>query len=88
MAALAAFLSTNTNMMNILTNLGPINEDELIFDENPLRAWVLPPAVFPPILGVGISGYGGGLTLAASIYDCDHEIVKELLKKIEAELSV
>ncbi len=88
LASLAAFLSTNTNMMNILTNLGPINEDELLFDENPLRAWVLPPAVFPPILGVGFSGYGGGLTLATSIYDCDHEIVKELFKKIEAELSV
>ncbi len=82
----AAFLLTNSNFMNILTNLGLINEAELIFEEKPLLAWILPPAVFPPAFGVGFSGYKGGLTISTSIYDCDREIVQALFQQIEAEL--
>jgi NRPS condensation-like uncharacterized protein len=82
----AAFLLTNSNFMNILTNLGLIDEAELIFEEKPLLAWILPPAVFPPAFGVGFSGYRGGLTISTSIYDCDREIVQALFQQIEAEL--
>ena len=55
------------NTMPALTNLGPIDRAAVTFDRPPVRAHALPPIVFPPLIGLGISGYDGGLTLSAGL---------------------
>ncbi|HPQ70515.1 MAG TPA: hypothetical protein PKW95_15405 [bacterium] len=49
-----------------LTNMGAIDPARLTFADAPaLRAFLLPPLLYPPTIGPGVSGYGDTLTLSA-----------------------
>ncbi len=49
-----------------LTNMGAIDPARLSFaNERALRAFLLPPLLYPPTIGPGVSGYGDTLTLSA-----------------------
>ena len=55
------------NLAPSLTNMGPIDGGALGFDGRPpTSAWLIVPAHPPPHVGVGVSGYGGELTLTAA----------------------
>lgn len=51
-----------------ITNLGPIDEEQLRFETTPSQAQVMVPAVLPPFFGIGVSGYREGLTVSAAAY--------------------
>lgn len=51
-------------LIPLFTNLGPIHDGRLVFDEAPEEAWVIVPTGYPPFFGAGMSGYRGSLTLS------------------------
>ena len=56
------------NQANVITNMGPLDPSDLAFDAPPVSAWILVPPMYGPVFGVGLTGYGGGLTLSCGIY--------------------
>ncbi len=55
------------NLAPSLTNMGPLDGRALALDGRlPSSAWLIVPAHTPPHVGVGVSGYRGGLTLTAA----------------------
>ncbi|MDD5711265.1 MAG: hypothetical protein PHY31_00755 [Smithellaceae bacterium] len=71
-----------------LTNLGPIIPERVDFEGPPAAACLLVPPVIPPLLGMGLSGYQGSLTLSAGVYPSSTqcEIVRQLIAGIVGEL--
>ncbi|MBI5486632.1 MAG: hypothetical protein HY905_04825 [Deltaproteobacteria bacterium] len=55
-------------MPNGLTNMGPIRRETVDFDAAPRRAFLRVPPTFPPNFVLGMSGYGGELSLSAGWY--------------------
>jgi NRPS condensation-like uncharacterized protein len=53
------------NQPNALTNMGPIAPADVDFGVRPTAAWLLTPPINPPLFGIGVTGYGGALTLSA-----------------------
>ena len=53
------------NQPNALTNMGPITPGVVDFGVAPTAAWLLTPPIHPPLFGIGVTGYGGALTLSA-----------------------
>lgn len=67
MRTISRFTLGTGNAPNTLTNLGPIDPESVRFDGVPDRAFLLAPPMYAPILGVGLSGYQGTLTLSAAV---------------------
>ncbi|NLH49065.1 MAG: hypothetical protein GX444_10730 [Myxococcales bacterium] len=76
------------NVANVLTNMGPIEPEEVRYDEPPLDAWIHGPQALPPLLAAGLTGFAGSMTLSighlptaenraliASLLDGIHEIL-------------
>ncbi|MBI5500611.1 MAG: hypothetical protein HY907_10255 [Deltaproteobacteria bacterium] len=55
-------------MPNGLTNMGPIRREAVDFGAAPRRAFLRVPPTFPPNFVLGMSGYGGELSLSAGWY--------------------
>jgi len=93
-AGLRTFFGTLTgcqiaanNYPNTFTNMGPIKKDELQFgDITPIRAWLLPPPIHPPVFAFGMSGYDGSLTISAGVPDSLESIADDFLENIIREL--
>jgi NRPS condensation-like uncharacterized protein len=73
-------------MAHALTNLGPIEPASLVFDESPRYVRALPPFLYPPVFGCGLSGYAGGLTLSAGVPLVCKAVVEDFLDRVLAEL--
>lgn len=59
------------NFPNALTNMGPIAPERVRFDDlRPTSAYLLTPIIYPPLFGIGLSGYAGSLTLSAGVPEC------------------
>ena len=73
-----------------LTNMGEISPERVKFDSLPVEAHMLVPPVFPPLLGYGLSGYKGTLTLSAGVYhsSTQPETVSILADRVISELHV
>jgi len=68
------------------TNMGRIDPNTITFDVPPIKAHLLPPPVYPPLLVYGLSGYNGTLTLSAEVYPTQKEIVEQFFDAILKEL--
>jgi NRPS condensation-like uncharacterized protein len=71
----------------IFTNLGEIDKDFIVFEKPPLAAHIIVPAGFPPYFGMGVSGYGGTLTITAAVYPRTKPIVEKMLNEMTIEIS-
>jgi NRPS condensation-like uncharacterized protein len=82
------FYQRNNLVQAALTNLGPIEPEKVSFDAPPVKACLIVPPVFPPLLGLGLSGYNGSLTLSAGVYPSSDqkEIMNQLIENIINEL--
>lgn len=78
------------NHTPVLTNMGPIKPDWLTFDSPPRMARLLPPIVYPPMFGCGLSGYDGTLTLSIGFcpLSLSVERAEAFLDQVLAELPV
>ncbi len=76
------------NFLNTLTNMGPIDPESVAFDSRPLNAWLWCPPGYPPWFWCGLSGYAGTLTLTASVYPTQKDIVKRFFDLLLAEFPV
>ena len=76
---LADSVGTNNTIFPIFTNLGPVGPDGLVFDRPASRAWIIPPAGFPPFCGVGLSGYNGWLTVSTASFPSTRQMVGSML---------
>lgn len=56
------------NAANAITNMGSIKPEDVSLDGPPETAWLLVPPIRPPMLGIGVSGYNGTLTLSVGTY--------------------
>lgn len=70
----------------MITNLGPIDEEQLRFETVPSQAQVMVPAVYPPFFGIGVSGFREGLTVSASAYPGTRTRVNGILDAVLEEL--
>jgi len=73
-----------------LTNMGEVSPERVKFDSSPVEAHLLVPPVFPPLLGFGLSGYKGSLTLSAGVYQSSTqpETVSILVDRVISELRI
>jgi NRPS condensation-like uncharacterized protein len=62
--AFEGFANRGGAFTNALTNLGPITTDDVDFGVKPRVAHLLPPVLYPPMFGAGLSGYAGTITFA------------------------
>jgi NRPS condensation-like uncharacterized protein len=71
-----------------LTNMGKIQPEQVSFGFPPVEARLLVPPVFPPFLGLGLSGYAGSLALSAGVFpsSSQKEVVCQLLERTLSEL--
>jgi len=76
----------NQSIFPIFTNLGPIDESRLVFDQKPIDATVLVPTGHPPFLGIGMSGYAGTLTLSAGTFKTTHDTIEKMFDIMLEEL--
>ncbi len=82
----ADLIRKNKTVFPIFTNLGPMGPDGLVFDRPATRAWIIPPAGFPPFCGVGLSGYNGWLTVSSASFPSTLAMVGEMLDRLVNEL--
>jgi NRPS condensation-like uncharacterized protein len=75
------------NLSHFFTNMGPIDPTAVDFGSRPTEARLLPPVSQPPWFILGISGYGGTLTLSAGVYAVQRDLTERLLDAMVAELS-
>lgn len=75
------------NFPNTLTNMGLLQPASIAFGGIvPEAAWILVPPVYPPMFGVGLSGYAGTLTLSAGVPSQIAPDVDEFFDKLLSEL--
>lgn len=74
------------NLAHFFTNMGPIDAAAVNFGSKPTVARLLPPVSQPPWFILGISGYGGTLTLSAGVYAVQKDLTERLLDAMVAEL--
>ena len=86
MRAISRFTLGTGNAPNTLTNLGPIDPESVRFDTVPARAFLLAPPMYAPILGVGLSGYRGELTLSAAVSVESVATVERFFEEVVREL--
>lgn len=71
--------ANSPNSFDWFTNMGEIPVENVDFGGNPTRAWLLPPGCNLPIFFFGCSGYGGALSLSASIMpDVMNEVTTDM----------
>ncbi|MCP4103917.1 MAG: hypothetical protein GY749_00005 [Desulfobacteraceae bacterium] len=68
----------NKAIFPVFTNLGPIKEQYLVFDEKPDSACIIVPTGYPPFFGFGISGYSGSLTLTAGTFSSSRNTIEKI----------
>ncbi len=75
-------------LTSALTNMGPIEKSYVTFDTAPVAAWLIVPPIYPPMMGLGLSGYDGGITISFGGYRpaIDPEKVNRLFDRMEAEM--
>lgn len=71
---------------NGMTNMGRIAPEVVDFDGAPRLARLLTPVVYPPMLGCGMSSYGGTLTLTSGVPVSVQPEVDRFLDAVVAEL--
>jgi len=76
----------NKMIFPMITNLGPIDEEQLCFETPPVHARIMVPAVYPPFFGIGVSGFKNGLTVTAAAYPETRHKVDEILDAMLDEL--
>ena len=86
MRAISRFTLGTGNAPNTLTNLGPIEPEAVRFDTVPERAFLLAPPMYAPILGVGLSGYQGELSLSAAVSIESVATVERFFEQVVREL--
>lgn len=74
--------------VNAFTNMGPITDEHTMFGKPAARAWLIIPPMFPPLHLIGLTGYGGGLTLTGSAFDGleTQAIIENFLDRMIEEL--
>jgi NRPS condensation-like uncharacterized protein len=72
----------------IFTNMGPLVNEHLLFDDFPASAHILGPVNLPPQFGMGVTSYGGALTLSTSVYAETREKVGEIMDRMIGELQL
>jgi len=77
-----------SNIPPTLTNMGPINRRHVDFGQIPREAYLLVPPIFPPFLGIGLSGFEGSMTLSAMVPDNAAPQIRSLFQAIENELQI
>lgn len=70
---------------NALTNIGAIT-DEVDFGMRPRTAHLLPPVIYPPMFGSGLSGYSGTITFSAGAPAAVRPHAERFLDRMLAEL--
>jgi len=73
-----------------LANAGRISPESVTFGAQPLKAWFLPPLVYPaypPMFLLGLSGYQGTLFLSAGVFPSQRGVVEHFLDSMLSELS-
>ncbi len=79
---------SSRNYPSGLTNFGLIPPAGVFFDGQPVRGWVLPPVVYPPVLYIGFSGYANTLTLSAGVplaaRACIEDFFSQMLEEVPA----
>jgi len=78
--------ATKRNSAPNPTNMCRIDPNTVTFDVSPIKAYLLPPPVYPPLFVYGLSGYNGTLTLSAGTYPTQKEIVEKFFDAILKEL--
>jgi NRPS condensation-like uncharacterized protein len=78
-------LNDQGNTADTLTNLGPIDPQDVTFDSKPAVARLLPPPVYPPHFLLGVSGYDGTLTLSSGVYAIQKDPAERFLEAMVAE---
>jgi len=71
---------------NALTNAGEVQTSRVRFDQQPLRAWFLPPIVYPPQFIAGVSSYNGSLTFSSGVPASAQPAVAHFFDCLMAEL--
>jgi len=75
------------NFPTVLTNMGPIDEESITFGGlRPDRAFLLVPPIYPPMIGIGLSGCRGALTLSAGVPQSTAPLIEDLFDQILEEL--
>jgi len=75
------------NFPTVLTNMGPIDDDSITFGAlRPDRAFLLVPPIYPPMIGIGLSGCRGALTLSAGVPQSTAPLIEDLFDQILEEL--
>ena len=68
LGGLLLFSMRRIGLVNALTNMGPIQEEDVTYDKPAARAWLTVPPMNPPLFGMGMTGYAGSLTLSIGTY--------------------
>ncbi len=76
------------NYPPVLTNMGPITAEDVTFDTPAQSAYLLTPPIHRPLLGAGLSGYAGCLTLSGGTTPTGAPHLATLLDAVLEELSV
>jgi NRPS condensation-like uncharacterized protein len=78
--------SARKKLPNGITNVGPIQPQAVSFGGPPLKAWFLPPVVYPPFFGIHLSGYSGSLTISSGFPQPILPLVEQFFDRLMAEL--
>ena len=81
-------LDKSKTFPNALTNMGEIKPDRVNFSGEPIAARLLPPFVFPPLFGGGLSSYKGELTLCAGVPDHIAPIIGRFYDRVLDQLPI
>ena len=73
-------------MPNTFTNGGIIYPESVTFGTRPVSVRPLTSTAYPPRFLVTMTGYGGSLTLSATVYPTQKDIVNRFLGRVLAEL--
>ena len=69
------------NIHTLFTNMGPIDENTVTFGGmKPSRAFLLVPPLYPPMVGCGLSGCLGELTLSAGVPPATAPLLAQLFE--------
>jgi NRPS condensation-like uncharacterized protein len=88
-AASAALAAKAAMVAPSFTNMGRIDHHSLDFGGVEVSsAWLLPPIVYPPVFGFGVSGYHNSITLSAGYCSpgFEREDVENFFRNMEKEM--
>ncbi|MEA1959545.1 MAG: hypothetical protein U9N44_07830 [Chloroflexota bacterium] len=70
------------NGPDVITNMGIIDENGVVFDVKPVRARFIPPVNYPPHIVFSISSYSSGMDLCAGVWAFQNEQVERLFAEM------